>query len=85
MFPHPQPLTLFAHPAPLHQPPQDASIPTHINNIVERNYVKVEPGRRVVPTELGVTLIKGCGGRLGGGGLVAGVVSAVQLGLQGRG
>ncbi|KIY99766.1 topoisomerase (DNA) III beta, partial [Monoraphidium neglectum] len=37
----------------------DASIPTHINNIVERNYVKVEPGRRVVPTELGVTLIKG--------------------------
>lgn len=37
----------------------DASIPTHINNIVERNYVKVESGRRVVPTELGVTLIKG--------------------------
>ncbi|KAK3283686.1 hypothetical protein CYMTET_8631 [Cymbomonas tetramitiformis] len=37
----------------------DASIPTHINNIIERNYVKVESGRRVVPTPLGVTLIKG--------------------------
>ncbi|KAK3281154.1 hypothetical protein CYMTET_11040, partial [Cymbomonas tetramitiformis] len=24
----------------------DASIPTHINNIIERNYVKVESGRR---------------------------------------
>ncbi|KAF5836440.1 DNA topoisomerase [Dunaliella salina] len=37
----------------------DASIPTHINNIVERNYVKIESGRRVVPTELGITLIRG--------------------------
>ncbi|KAI8468313.1 MAG: DNA topoisomerase [Monoraphidium minutum] len=37
----------------------DASISTHINNIVERNYVRVEAGRRVVPTELGITLIKG--------------------------
>eukprot|EP01025_Chloroclados_australasicus_P061138 TRINITY_DN797_c0_g2_i2.p1 TRINITY_DN797_c0_g2~~TRINITY_DN797_c0_g2_i2.p1 ORF type:complete len:869 (-),score=15.44 TRINITY_DN797_c0_g2_i2:249-2855(-) len=37
----------------------DASIPVHINNICERNYVKIQSGRRVVPTELGVTLIKG--------------------------
>lgn len=37
----------------------DASIPTHINNICERNYVQVSAGRRVVPTELGITLIKG--------------------------
>ena len=31
----------------------------HINNITERNYVKVQAGRRVVPTELGITLIRG--------------------------
>lgn len=31
----------------------------HINNITERNYVKVQTGRRVVPTELGITLIRG--------------------------
>lgn len=37
----------------------DASIPTHINNICERNYVQIQSGRRVVPTELGITLIKG--------------------------
>ena len=37
----------------------DASISVHINNICERNYVKIESGRRVVPTELGITLIKG--------------------------
>eukprot|EP00210_Caulerpa_lentillifera_P003718 g3551.t1 len=37
----------------------DASIAVHINNICERNYVKVESGRRMVPTELGITLIKG--------------------------
>lgn len=28
----------------------DASMPIHINNICERNYVKVEHGRRLVPT-----------------------------------
>ena len=37
----------------------DASIAVHINNICERNYVKIESGRRVVPTELGITLICG--------------------------
>ena len=37
----------------------DASIPVHINNICERNYVTVQAGRRVVPTELGITLVKG--------------------------
>lgn len=37
----------------------DASISVHINNICERNYVKIEAGRKVVPTELGITLIKG--------------------------
>jgi hypothetical protein len=26
----------------------------HINNICERNYVKIESGRRVVPTEVAV-------------------------------
>lgn len=32
----------------------------HINNICERNYVKVEAGsRRLVPTQLGVTLVHG--------------------------
>jgi len=38
----------------------DASIPTHINNIIERNYVVVkEPGRHLVPTALGQALVKG--------------------------
>lgn len=31
----------------------DASIPVHINNILERNYARLESGRRVVPTNLG--------------------------------
>ncbi|BBM98000.1 DNA topoisomerase III [Marchantia polymorpha subsp. ruderalis] len=37
----------------------DASIPVHINNICERNYAQVQSGRRVVPTALGITLIRG--------------------------
>lgn len=37
----------------------DASIPVHINNICERNFVRIESGRRVVPTELGITLVRG--------------------------
>ncbi|XP_058093481.1 DNA topoisomerase 3-beta isoform X2 [Magnolia sinica] len=37
----------------------DASIPVHINNICERNYVQVQGGRRLVPTALGITLIRG--------------------------
>lgn len=37
----------------------DASIPVHINNIGERNYVQVQAGRRLVPTNLGITLIRG--------------------------
>lgn len=38
----------------------DASIPTHINNIIERNYVVVkQPGRILVPTALGQALVKG--------------------------
>lgn len=38
----------------------DASIPTHINNIIERSYVRVsEPGRSLIPTPLGLALIKG--------------------------
>ncbi|KAG0480933.1 hypothetical protein HPP92_011791 [Vanilla planifolia] len=37
----------------------DASIPVHINNICERNYVQVNSGRRLVPTSLGTILIRG--------------------------
>lgn len=37
----------------------DASIAVHINNICERNYVSIQAGRQVVPTELGITLIRG--------------------------
>ena len=37
----------------------DASISVHVNNVCERGYVRVEAGRRVVPTDLGVTLISG--------------------------
>ena len=38
----------------------DASIPTHINNIIERQYVYVQdPGRALVPSPLGYALVKG--------------------------
>ncbi|KAL5542809.1 hypothetical protein UlMin_010519 [Ulmus minor] len=37
----------------------DASISVHINNICERNFVQVQAGRRLVPTALGITLIRG--------------------------
>lgn len=38
----------------------DASIPTHINNICQRNYVQVSgAGRRLIPTNLGIVLIHG--------------------------
>jgi len=37
----------------------DASIPVHINNICERNYASVQSGRRVIPTNLGISLVSG--------------------------
>lgn len=37
----------------------DASIPVHINNICERNYVNVTSGRRLKPTNLGIVLVHG--------------------------
>ena len=37
----------------------DASIPTHINNIMTRNYVALGNGRTLVPTDLGVVLVHG--------------------------
>lgn len=38
----------------------DASIPTHINNICQRNYVQVTgSARKLVPTNLGIVLIHG--------------------------
>jgi DNA topoisomerase-3 len=37
----------------------DASIPTHINNIIVRNYVTLGARRTLVPTPLGVVLVHG--------------------------
>lgn len=37
----------------------DASMASHINNIVEREYVKVVGARKLVPTDLGLSLIHG--------------------------
>ncbi|XP_076061845.1 DNA topoisomerase 3-beta isoform X2 [Oratosquilla oratoria] len=37
----------------------DASIPVHINNICQRNYVQVTGARRLEPTSLGIVLVHG--------------------------
>ena len=37
----------------------DASIPVHINNVSERNYVHVTSGRKLKPTPLGIVLVHG--------------------------
>ena len=37
----------------------DASMATHINNICVRDYVKIEKGRKLAPTKLGIALIHG--------------------------
>jgi len=37
----------------------DASIPTHIKNIVDRNYVRLAAGRTLVPENLGIVLTHG--------------------------
>ena len=40
-------------------PPADASIATHIENILKRNYVELASGRKLVPTKLGLVLANG--------------------------
>jgi DNA topoisomerase-3 len=37
----------------------DASIATHIENILKRNYVRLESGRRLLPNKLGLVLVNG--------------------------
>lgn len=37
----------------------DASIPAHIQNIQNRNYVTLESGRRLIPGKLGLVLVQG--------------------------
>lgn len=37
----------------------DASIPVHINNICQRNYVSIGAGRRLIPSTLGNVLVHG--------------------------
>jgi hypothetical protein len=37
----------------------DASIATHIENILKRNYVRLENGRRLLPNKLGLVLVNG--------------------------
>ena len=37
----------------------DASIATHIQNIQNRNYVRLETGRRLIPNKLGMVLVQG--------------------------
>jgi DNA topoisomerase-3 len=37
----------------------DASIPTHIENILKRNYAELVTGRKLVPTKLGLVLANG--------------------------
>eukprot|EP01047_Picozoa_sp_COSAG01_P054360 COSAG01_NODE_5932_length_3946_cov_1.712763_3_plen_201_part_00 len=37
----------------------DASIATHIENVCKRGYVRLGPGRTMVPTQLGIVLVQG--------------------------